>query len=123
MISLDFTNVFDKFRTISGCDDEKISENISLVEDEIFTLENLIDENRFDEKYRNKCEYAAAVSAFYNYLCKESAREKICLSEVGKVIINDDFSQKLSSAKELKKQALESISQIMVDNDFIFTAI
>ena len=120
MATIDFSQVCTIFTELSGCDDDKLHENISIIENEIFTVENLIDDEKFTDSYKTVCEYCAAVCAYFDYLCKEGSKEKIVLSENGSVVSGEDYSKRIPFAETLRKNALRSISEILKDTDFLF---
>lgn len=123
MVTLDFSNVLGKFSQISQCEFEGLSDVVPIVEQNIFALENLIDEDKFEERYRDKCEYAAAVCAFYDYLCREGAKERIIVTMSGTAAANEDVQKRVPYAEDMKDRALNAVSAVLKDKEFIFRSV
>lgn len=126
MVNIDTSKVLELFQNLSECPSEKLTSLTPLVENSTFSVEGIIDENKYTDEYKSRCEYAAAAYAFYNYACREGAREKIICTLEGKMTSsenNQKAENKIRWAKELKIQSIVSISSILKDNDFLFKAI
>lgn len=120
---LDFSKVLAKFCQIAHADDNCLGDAVPIIQDSIFELEELIDDEKFSPEMADKCEYAAAAMAFYDYVCIGGAREKIIVSLWGKAESSEDFSNREKYAKKVKDNAVRAIRNITKDNEFLFKAI
>lgn len=120
MIEIDYSNVLEIFTKISLCDDDQANRAEPIIKDSISCLEKLIDEDRYTEEHTEKCEYTAAVWAFYSYLCAEGARERMIVTMSGKAASDEDISKRIPYAQKLKEQALRSVGDILKNNEFVF---
>lgn len=117
---LDFNNILLDFQQLSGCEAEKMNEEISLVENAARRLEALIDEDKLTPPDRRACEYAAACCAVYDHVCKEVGRERIITTADGKACSGESRPQRIAAAFRLKIAALSGISGVVKDNGFLF---
>lgn len=122
MINLDYNNILLTFQQLSGCTVEKINENLPLIDSAKYEIESIIDEKKVTQADFQRCEYAAAVAAFYDYICKQSVCDKIVVTESGNALKSEDYSQKIQAVLQLKNSALTNLREIAVDNDFFFKA-
>lgn len=117
---MDFNNIILIFQQLSGCGVEKINDNLPLINNAVSQLKGVIDEENLTAISIRQCEYAAAVCALYDFICKESAREKIVVTAGGKASANTDYSSRIDGAEKLKINALSAIKYLLKDNDFLF---
>ncbi len=119
---IDFTKVLLMFQQMSGLGDEEINSEISLIQNAIWEIENVLCEEKLVASDYPRCEYAAACTAFYDYICKRAAQEKIITTAEGKAVSSEDYSKKISSALKFKITALSRLGGIIKDTDFIFSS-
>lgn len=118
---IDFTNVMLMFKQMSGLDDEDINGEMNLIQNAIWEIENAVCEEKLMISDYPKCEYAAACTAFYDYVCKRAAQEKIITTAEGRAASSEDYSKRISSALKLKITALSRLNGIIKDTEFIFS--
>lgn len=117
---LEFDRVLLCFQQLSGCRAEKTDEAAVLVMAAMKSVEKSIDEDRITEEAVPACEYAAACTALYDYVCCEASREQNAVTAAGSADINGDFGHRIRAAAELKKQALARIEWLMPSGGFLF---
>lgn len=118
---LDLNNVLLIFQQLSGCRNDRMNEQVPLINAAVKKLEDLLDEEKLktaNDIYR--CEYAAACTAVYDYTCKECAREKIITTAGGSAVSSEDLNFKIKAALGLKTEALEGIRPYTAGCDFMF---
>ncbi len=117
---LDFDRVLLYFQQLSGCRAEKTDEAAVLVMSAMKSVEDSIDEERMIYDAVPACEYAAACTAVYDYVCREAGREQNAVTSSGSADINMDFSHRIKAAEKLKDQAMARIEWLMPEGGFIF---
>ncbi len=118
---IDISNVILIFQQMSGLDNEQINGELSLIQNAAWEIENVLAEEKLMTSDYPRCEYAAACTAFYDYICKRAAQEKIITTAEGKTVSNEDYSKRISSALKLKITALCRLDGIIKDTEFIFS--
>lgn len=119
---IDFTNVMLMFQQMSGLGDEEINGEMNLIQNAIWEIENVLCEEKLVPSDYPRCEYAAACTAFYDYICKRAAQEKIITTAEGRAVSSEDYSKKISSALKFKITALSRLGGIIKDTEFIFSS-
>lgn len=119
---IDFTNVMFIFLQMTGLGDEEANREINLIHNAIWEIENVIYKEKLTVSDYPRCEYAAACTAFYDYICKRAAQEKIITNSEGRAVSSEDYSKKISSALKLKITALSRLDGIIKDTEFIFSS-
>lgn len=119
-MNLNYDNTALMFAQLSGCGLSRVNNNQPIIENAIFMISNIIDTSAVRDCDMPRCEYAAAVYALYDFVCKEAAREKILVTQVGQADLNDDHKCRIDAAFKLKVSALDSIRDISKKSDFIF---
>lgn len=119
---INFTNVMFIFLQMTGLGDEEANREINLIHNAIWEIENVIYEEKLTVSDYPRCEYAAACTAFYDYICKRAAQEKIITNSEGRAVSSEDYSKKISSALKLKITALSRLDGIIKDTEFIFSS-
>ena len=117
---LDFDRVLLSFYQLSGCKNDKTDEVETLVKEAMKAVESALDGNRVVGEDIYACEYAAACSAVYDYVCREAFREQNAVTVSGSADINGNFSHRIDAARELKKQAMSRIEGLMPGGGFMF---
>lgn len=117
---LDFDRVALCFQQLSGCRTDKLEEVLPLVMSAMKAVERALDEERLTESAVPACEYAAACSAVYDYVCREASREQMVVTAAGNADNSGDFTHRLKGAEQLKKEAFRRIAWLMADDGFIF---
>lgn len=119
---INFTNVMFIFLQMTGLGDEEANREINLIHNAIWEIENVIYKEKLTVSDYPRCEYAAACTAFYDYICKRAAQEKIITNSEGRAVSSEDYSKKISSALKLKITALSRLDGIIKDTEFIFSS-
>ena len=108
------------FLQLSGCGAERMTEVTPTVMSALKAVENAVDISKVTEAGAHACEYAAACSALYDFVCSEGSRDKMTVTDVGKADVNADYTHRIKAAAELKREALERIAYLMPDEGFLF---
>ena len=122
MIKLSLENVIAHFNRLSGCTPEQTTENLGLIENSYHMLSRLLDDRKCTSADITSAEYAAAACAFYDYVCKENARNKVICTLSGKASADVAYESRVRSAQSLKESALEAIRPVTLGTDFLFKA-
>ncbi|WP_294483677.1 hypothetical protein [uncultured Ruminococcus sp.] len=117
---LDFDRVLLSFYQLSRCRNDKVDEVETLVMEAMKAVESALDVDKIVGEDIYACEYAAACSAVYDYVCREAFREQNAVTVSGSADINGNFSHRIDAADKLKKQAMARIEWLMPDGGFLF---
>ncbi|MBR1862787.1 MAG: hypothetical protein IJ806_01695 [Ruminococcus sp.] len=120
MHMLDPDNVKTMFMQLSGCEDTRLGQQEALINSAISSLEERLDREKAVGEEIQRCEYAAACCAVYDYVCKECAAERTVATPVGKAAVREDRNYRIDAARELKLMALEEIRALCSGTDFMF---
>ena len=122
MLKLTLENVIAQFDHLSGCSSQQTTENLGLIENSYHMESRLLDDRRCTAGDISRAEYAAAACAFYDYVCKENARNKLICTLSGKASADVAYESRVRSARCLKESALEAIRPVTLGTDFLFKA-
>ena len=117
---LDINNILMYFGQLSGCREEDMGEVTALVMSATKDIEAQLDADRVTEEDIPACEYAAACSALYDYVCREACRDSIVVTAGGNADTNADLSHRVKCAASIKKQALGRIAGLTACGGFVF---
>ena len=120
MIKINQTNVISIFRQLSDCTQTQANDVLYIISNACHIISRLMDESRCTTAEVSAAEYAAAAVAFYDYICKENARNKVICTLTGKASTNVDYKSRLESAKSLRDSALEQIRPYTFSCDHLF---
>lgn len=120
MVNLNQTNVISKFRQLSECSQAQANEAQFIVSNACHLISRLLDEKKCTTADIACAEYAAATVAFYDYVCKENAKDKVICSLTGKASANVDYKSRIESAASLRSSALEQLRPFTVSCDHLF---
>ena len=110
---IDTDNVMLLFLQLSGCSSDKMTELTPLTAAAADGVEKMLDKAKVTEKDRAACEYAAACTAVYDYVCREVCREQMAVTAVGSADVNGDFTCRIKGAEKLRDEALGRIAHLM----------
>ena len=122
LIKLSLENVIAEFTRLTGADSEQVTQELSLIENAFHLINGLLDERKCTSGDISRAEYAAAAYAFYDYICKENAKNKVICTLTGKASADTSYRSRIESAASLKASALETIKPVTKGCDFIFKA-
>ncbi len=116
---MNIENTLRRFRLIADLDNNEAENWTDLVIEAREYLESIIIKDEIFELDEKRLDNAAAVYAYYKYVCYTVDNESSFTAGDLKIVFND---KKLSSAKEMWERELNSISDIVDGNSssFIF---
>lgn len=117
---IEFERVLLIFQQLSGCKADRINEVTPLVMSAMKSLEREIDHAKLTDAAVPACEYAAACSAVYDYICREASREQMAVTAGGAADNSGNFTHRIKGAAELKREAVRRIEWLMPNNEFFF---
>ena len=120
MLQLNKIKVTDYFLRLTGIPAEDFSQ-YAIIDNSVSYIENRL-KDTLSESQQERCEYAAAVHAVYDYILTRNLNEKIVVSQNGKVVNQAYQDYSITAAYELKKSVFDSIKDIIGDNSFTFFA-
>lgn len=123
MVKLSFDNIVEQFVQLSGCSPQQTASIVGLIENAQRRISILLDEKKCSARSIASAEYAAAVYAFYDYVCACNAKEKIIVTLTGNASANTDYKSRIESAKDLRESALKAIEPVMLGCDFLFRTV
>lgn len=119
MVQLNKINVTDFFLRLTGITAEDFSQH-AIIDNSVSYIENRLAVDTLTESQQERCEYAAAVHAVYDYILTRNLTEKITVSQSGKVINQNYRDYSITAAYELKKSVFDSIKSLVGDDGFTF---
>lgn len=120
---MDFNNILLIFQQLSGCDVEKMNDQMPLIKNAADRFTALIDEDKLlagGGDIIARCEYAAACCAVYDHVCALQARERLICTADGKASMSEDLGSRIDAAQRLKISALGGLGEIFKDEEFLF---
>lgn len=113
-------NVTDRFIMLSGIEEEELHRWLPLCRDSLEYIESSL-KNKDTEK-ENVCRVssAAAALAYYSYCLAVSSSDTAQRFKAGDVEIEQDYSQRVESAKSLWLSEKEKISDLISQSGFYF---
>lgn len=122
MLQLNHLNIKKYFLKLTGITEENYDQE-NIIENSAEYIESRVSRHILSDSQVDRCEYAAAVCATYDYILSRNLKEKIAVTQDGRAIYDYKDEGAVSSAYELKKSVLESISNLIRKDDFKFSAI
>lgn len=122
MLQLSKVKIKEHFLKLTGILNEDY-EHDSYIENAAQFMESRITHRLLSETEVDRCEYAAAVCAVYDYILARNLGEKIFITQDGRAVYDYKDEGSISAAYELKKSVLQSISSIIDKENFKFSAI
>ncbi|MCR5120871.1 MAG: hypothetical protein K6B74_00450 [Ruminococcus sp.] len=118
-------NIKQMFCNITGADPTDTRWSQLIINGEQLVRSRLsVDESSLDTAENSCCEFAAAASASYEYVCIMADKETPVMSENGTVGMRRSFPQLVSDMKKLRDSAFEVISAAgLTGGGFAFTAV
>lgn len=117
---LEINRVLQCFKQLSGCRSEDLGDQVVIVMSAMKDIEASLDAGKMTEAAVPACEYAAACSALYDYVCRESSREQTAVTASGTADNSANFSHRIECAAKLKREALGRIEPFTVSGGFVF---
>lgn len=115
--------ITDIFQSISELPDEDIQNYSDTINDAKSFIEKKLIASPVKKDDIKRCEYAAACVAYYDYTVLSLMKEKRGITLTGSATESLNLNQRLESARELRNNALISISDLTEDMDFIFASV
>lgn len=115
--------ITDIFQSISELPDEDIQNYSDTINDAKSFIEKKLIAPPVKKDDIKICEYAAACVAYYDYTVLSLMKEKRGITLTGSATESLNSNQRLESARELRNNALISISDLTEDMDFIFASV
>ena len=121
-MQLNQEKIKEEFLKLTGID-EADYEQENLVENAAEFIENRLGRCLLSDSEVDRCEYAAAVCAVYDYVLARNLKEKVAVTQDGRAVFDYKDEGAVSAALALKKSALGSISSLIDRGNFKFSAI
>lgn len=122
MFRLNHYKIKEYFLKLTGITEESFAQQ-SILENAAEYIEHRITRRMLSEAQADRCEYAAAVCAAYDYILSRNLEEKIVITQDGNAVLDYKDDGSISAALELKKSVLDSIQNIIRTDNFSFSAI
>lgn len=120
---MDLVSITDVFQSISELSDSDVQNYSDTIDDaKNFIEKKLISIPKSSEDIK-RCEYAAACVAYYDYTILSLMKEKRGITLTGSATETFNHNERLEGARELRNNALERISDLTQDMDFIFASV
>ncbi len=120
---MDLVSITDVFQSISELSDSDVQNYSDTIDDaKNFIEKKLISIPKSPEDIK-RCEYAAACVAYYDYTILSLMKEKRGITLTGSATETFNHNERLEGARELRNNALERISDLTQDMDFIFASV
>lgn len=120
---MDLNSITDIFQSISELPDSDVQNYGDTIADAADFIEKKLITVPVSEEDIQRCEYAAACVAYYDYTILSLMKEKRGITITGSATENFNHNERLEGARELRKNALTRISDLTKDMDFIFTSV
>ena len=114
MSQLNSLNIKNHFRQLTGISEQEFSQQ-TIVDNAAKYIEKQLKYRELTEPQKERCEYAAAVCAVYEYVLARDLSERIVVTQDGRAVQDFRDQGAVSAAFELKKAALDSISDLTND--------
>lgn len=122
MIQLNHLKIKNYFLKLTGITESEYNQE-SIVENAAEYIESRITRHMLSDSQAERCEYAAAVCAAYDYILSRNLEEKITVTQDGNAVYDYKDEGSVSAAYELKKSVLASINNLIGKDNFKFSAI
>lgn len=113
-------NIFKAISELSDIDVQNYSDTIDdardFIEKKLISLPESLEDLQ-------RCEYAAACVAYYDYTILSIMKERRGMTITGSATQAFNNNERLEGARELRNNALLRISDLTQDMDFIFTSV
>lgn len=120
MKRLNYENIVEEFKKLSGLGDDAHPELLTPVLHNTFILEREIDESRCTKDDYRSLEYAAAVCAYYEYIMGEKARYIMAQRQLGIFPETEKYDTQMDYLKKLRLQVLAEVAHLLTDGSFLF---
>ena len=117
---MNIEEILAKFINMSGADAENPDENLSFCEQAMHEIESGLKTCEPEDCDRARLNNAAAILAYYRYLLFVSSNNSMDSFSAGDIRIRHTASGRLLSAARLKEEAMNSISDLLCDRNFMF---
>lgn len=115
--------ITEMFQSISELSDEEVQNYTDMIDDARDFIERKLAADLENEDDIKRCEYAASCVAYYDYTILSLMKEKRGITLTGSATEALNSDERLESARELRKNALIRISDLIEDIDFIFASV
>ncbi len=120
---MDLDSITDIFQSISELSDSDVQNYRDTIDDAKDFIEKKLITDPVSSEDITRCEYAAACVAYYDYTILSLMKEKRGITLTGSATETFNHNERLEGARELRNNALERISDLTQDIDFIFTSV
>lgn len=120
---MDLVSITDVFQSISELSDSDVQNYSDTIDDAKNFIEKKLISIPTSPDDIKRCEYAAACVAYYDYTILSLMKEKRGITLTGSATETFNHNERLEGARELRNNALERISDLTQDMDFIFASV
>lgn len=120
---MDLDSITDVFQSISELSDSDVQNYGDTIDDAKNFIEKKLISIPTSPDDIKRCEYAAACVAYYDYTILSLMKEKRGITLTGSATETFNHNERLEGARELRNNALERISDLTQDMDFIFASV
>ena len=114
---MSFEKALNRFTLLSGLSDEEALKWLPVVKDAIVYIESLVTKENLTELDNARLSSAAGVYAYYRYLCYSiDSEDSVTL---GNLHLSAN-QKKIEEAEKMWKTELDSLSDLLGDDSFIF---
>lgn len=114
------TDMFQSISELSAADVQNYADTIDDARD--FIERKLVTAPETEDDVK-RCEYAAACVAYYDYTILSLMKEKRGITLTGAATETLNPNERLEGARELRKNALMRILDLIEDVDFVFASV
>lgn len=115
--------VLERFSIVAKLSIEETSPWLELCKDSTEEIENNLKSNVDMEANSRRLESAAAAFSFYKYTLYRASASGMESFSAGELKIKNDYNSSVKIANTIWKEAKNSISDLLADNDFAFERI
>lgn len=117
--TLNTENITGIFKQITGLTDDDFCQQ-KLISNSKSYVESRIIPRELSTEQTDRCEYAAAVHAVYDYTLEKLLSDRIVISQSGKAVSQYCENSMLEAAYSLKKSVFGSMKDLILDDGFTF---